>query len=77
MRYVRGRGMFEILLDCKPEELQQNAERISVSLEQKNVEEFIRTLKKRVPELTVAQEKQLHKLGRQILKRFNMKPLKD
>jgi len=69
--------VFEILLTCKPEELQQNAERISVSLESENVEEYIRALKKRVPELTVEQEKKLHKLGRKILKQFNMKPIRD
>ena len=51
------KNMFEILLTCKPEELQQNAEQISTYLESKNAEEFIRILKKRVPELTVIQEK--------------------
>jgi len=58
--------MFEELLTCKTEELQQNAERISASLESSNdAEAFIRTLKTRVPELTVEQEKRLHRLGRQ------------
>jgi len=71
------KNMFEILLTCKTEELQQNAERISKSLESENVEEFIHTLKKRVPELTVIQEKKLHKLGRKILKQFNMKPIRE
>ena len=68
--------MFDAILTCKVEELQENAERISVFLEPDDVEVFIRTLWTRVPELTVAQEKELHKLGRKILKRFNMKPIK-
>ena len=69
--------MFEILLTCKTEELQKNAEMISASLESNNdVETFIRALKTRVPELTVEQEKRLHKLGRRILKQFNMKPIR-
>jgi len=53
--------MFEILLTCKPEELQQNAERISMSLELENAEEYIRALKKRVPELTVEETKKWRK----------------
>ena len=69
--------MFEILLSCKIDELYQYAEVISKSLEQKDVETFIRTLWKRVPELSVPQEKQLHKLGRKILKQFSMKPIRD
>ena len=48
-----------------------------MSLKLENVEEFICALKKRVPELTVEQEKKLHKLGRKILKQFNMKPIRD
>ena len=69
--------MFDILLTCEIEELQQNAEQIVPSLEKENVEKFIRTLWERVPELTVAQEKQLHKFGRKLLKQHNMKAIRD
>ena len=69
--------MFEILLTCKIEELYQHAEQISKKIEKENVEPFIRTLWKRVPELSVPQEKKLHKLGRKILKQFDMKPIRD
>ena len=69
--------MFEILLSCKIEELYQHAEQISKKLEKENVEPFIRTLWKRVPELSVPQEKKLHAFGRRILKQFDMKPIRD
>ena len=69
--------MFEILITCSVEDLYKEAENISKSLKKNDVEMFIRTLKKRVPELTVEQEKKLHKLGRKILKQFNMKPIRD
>ena len=69
-------SMFDIFLTCKAEELQKKAEQISVSLKQDEVETFLQTLWTRVPELTVAQEKELHKLGRKILKRFDMKPIR-
>ena len=69
--------MFEILLSCKPEELQYHAERIAQELRQEDVEPFIRTLWKRVPELSVEQEKKLHQLGRKTLKRFHMSRIRD
>ena len=69
--------MFEILLTCKIEELYQHAEQISKKIEKENVEPFIRTLWRRVPELSVPQEKKLHKLGRKILKQFDMKPIRE
>lgn len=69
--------MYNILLTCKPEELLKNTELIfdSISTEA-DAETVIRTLWKRVPELTEQQEKELHKLGRKIRKKFNMKPVK-
>ena len=69
--------MFEIVLTCKIEELYQHAEQISKTLKKEDVEPFIRTLWKRVPELSVSEEKKLHKLGRKILKQFDMKPIRD
>lgn len=69
--------MFEILLTCKPEQLQSYAEEISQDLQAEDVELFIRTLWKRVPELSVEQEKKLHQLGRKILKRFHMSRIRD
>jgi hypothetical protein len=69
--------MFDILLTCKPDELQKHAELIASTVEKDDVETFIRTLWKRVPELTVEQEKELHKLGRRVLKKFGMHRIKD
>ena len=68
--------MFEKLLTCKTEELYWHAEEISKHIEKDDVEPFIRALWKRVPELTVPQEKKLHQLGRKLLKQFGMKPIK-
>ena len=70
--------MYDILTVCKPEELQRYSEELSVNLETaEDAEKFIRILWKRVPELTEQQEKELHKLGRKIRKRFHMKPIRD
>lgn len=69
--------MFDELTTCKPEELQEYAERIAKMLNDDNAETFIRTLWKRVPELTNEQEKRLHQLGRKVRKRFNMKPIRE
>lgn len=63
--------MFKELLNCSVDELQQYAEKMSLTLKEENVELFIRTLWKRVPELNVEQEKNIHRLGRKILKQFN------
>lgn len=68
--------MFEILSVCKPEELLQYAEQFYPLLENEaDAEKLIRILWKRVPELTIQQEKELHKLGRKIRKKFGMKPI--
>ena len=70
--------VYDILTVCKPEELQRYSEELSVNLETaEDAEKFIRILWKRVPELTEQQEKELHKLGRKIRKRFHMKPIRD
>lgn len=69
--------MFDELTTCKPEELQECAERIAKMLNDDNAETFIRTLWNRVPELTNEQEKRLHQLGRKVRKRFNMKPIRE
>ena len=70
--------MYEILTICKPEELLRYSEELSVQLETaEEAEKFIRILWKRVPELTVQQEKELHQLGRKVRKRFHMKPIRD
>jgi len=69
--------MFDELITCAVEDLYKEAEDISKTLKKEDVETFIRTLKKRVPELTVVQEKELHRLGRKILKQFDMKPIRD
>lgn len=68
--------MFDELKTCKPEELQEYAERIAMMLNADNAETFIRILWNRVPELTSAQEKILHQLGRKVRKRFHMKPVR-
>lgn len=68
--------MFEILSVCKPEELLQYAEQFySLIRSEEDAEKLIRTLWNRVLELTIQQEKELHKLGRKIRKKFNMKPV--
>lgn len=70
--------MFEIISTCKPEELMYNTEQLFPSLgNAEDAEKLIRILWKRVPELTVPQEKELHKLGRKIRKKFNMKPIRE
>ncbi len=69
--------MFEILLTCTTQELQKYAEEISQDIQKDDVETFIRTLWKRVPDLSVEQEKKLHQLGRRVLKRFNMGRIRD
>lgn len=70
--------MFEIISTCKPEELLHCTEQLFPSLKSaEDAEKLIRILWKRVPELTVPQEKELHKLGRKIRKKFNMKPIRE
>lgn len=49
--------MFDELTTCKPEELQEYAERIAQTLNADNAETFIRILWNRVSELTDEQEK--------------------
>ena len=68
--------MFDELKTCKPEELQEYAERIAKMLNADNAETFIRILWNRVPELTSKQEERLHQLGRKVRKRFNMEPIR-
>lgn len=69
--------MFDELTACRPEELQEHAERIAKTLHVDNAEAFIRILWKRVPELTDEQERGLHQLGRKVRKQFNMKPIRE
>lgn len=69
--------MFQILLNCKNEEILYNAEQLFLFIKSKEeAEQFIRVLWKRVPELTEQQEKEIHKIGRKIRKKFKMKPIK-
>ena len=69
--------MFKDILSCKISELNGIIEEYYYSLETKEEAELlIRTIWKRVPELNVQQEKEIHKLGRLIRKKFNMKPVK-
>ena len=68
--------MFDELTACRPEELQEHAERIAKTLKVDNAEAFIRILWKRVPELTDEQERRLHQLGRKVRKQFHMKPIR-
>ncbi|MDO5521906.1 MAG: hypothetical protein Q4G58_15535 [bacterium] len=69
--------MFDLLLTCTTEELYHNAELLAEELSSEAMaEEFIRTLFKRVPDLTEIQEKELHRLGRKVRKKFGMKPIK-
>lgn len=59
------------------DELYKNTERIFASIKtEAEAEIVIRILWGRVSELTEEQEKELHKLGRKIRKKFNMKPVK-
>lgn len=68
--------MFDMLLTCNIEDLLSYTEQLSESLkDSEEASKLIRVLWKRVPELTIEQEKQLHKLGRKIRKRFHMKPV--
>lgn len=69
--------MFDKLTTCKPEELQEHAERIAKMLNADNAEAFICILWSRVPELTDEQEKRLHQLGRKVRKQFHMKPIRE
>ena len=68
--------MFDELKTCKPEELQEYAERIAKMLNADNAETFIRILWNRVPELTSKQEERLHQVGRKVRIRFHMKPIR-
>lgn len=68
---------FDELLTCKIDNLQEVAEKISLTIEKEDVETFIRTIWERVPELTEEQEKKIHKFGRTVLKKFNMKRIKE
>lgn len=69
--------MYDILLTCKAEELLNNTERLFDEIKtEQDAETVIRMLWKRVPELTEQQEKELHRLGRKIRKKFKMKPVK-
>lgn len=69
--------MYDVFLTCKPEELlyyfEQEFDSIRTEAE---AEMVIRLLWNRVPELTEQQEKELHKLGRKLRKKYNMKPVK-
>lgn len=69
--------MFDVLLTCKPEELLHYFEQEFDSIKtEAEAETVIRLLWSRVPELTEQQEKELHKLGRKLRKKYNMKPVK-
>ena len=68
---------WNVLLTCKPEELLKETEQLFDLIKtEAEAETVIRMLWVRVPELTEQQEKELHKLGRKIRKKFNMKPVK-
>ena len=69
--------MIDELKTCRPEELQEHAERIARTLHADNAEAFIRILWQRVPELTDEQERRLHQLGRKVRKQFHMKPIRE
>lgn len=70
--------MFEKISTCTLEELLRTTEILSNQIENtEDAEILIRMLWKRVPELTVEQEKELHKLGRKIRKKFNMQPIRE
>lgn len=74
----KGDSILEIISTCRPEELLRYTEMLSKQIETvEEAEKLIRMLWKRVPELTVQQEKELHKLGRKIRKRFNLKPIRE
>lgn len=69
--------MFEKVRTCEIKELLQIAEEFSTVLKTaEEAEAFLRILWKRVPELSPQQEKELHKVGRKIRKKFHMKALK-
>ena len=68
--------MFAILRDCKTEDLYKNAEELAGELDSEEMAKGrIIALFLRAPELTEAQEKELHKLGRKVRKRLSMKPV--
>lgn len=74
----KGNNMFEIISTCRPEELLRYTEILSTQIEiAEDAEKLIRMLWKRVPELTVQQERDLHKLGRKIRKKFHLKPIRE
>lgn len=58
------------LTTCRTKEVAQHAERISICINQDNALIFIKTLKERAPELTVAQIKRVERLIKQIEKIF-------
>jgi hypothetical protein len=69
--------MFDVLSTCQPEELLHCFEQIFDTIETEvEAETVIRLLQKRATELTDQQEKEIHKLGRKLRKKFNMKPVK-
>lgn len=69
--------MFEKVRTCEVKELLQIAQEFSTDLKTSEEKEtFLRILWERVFELSPQQEKELHKVGRKIRKKFLMKPLK-
>lgn len=71
-------NMFEILRDCKTDDLYKNAEKLASELvSEEEARKWIIALFQRVPELTEVQERELHKLGRKVRKKFGMKPVRN
>ena len=69
--------MYDVLLTCKPDELLEKTIKVFDSInKEEDAEKVIVMLWSRVSELTEKQEKELHKVGRKIRKKFNMKPVK-
>lgn len=70
--------MFEIISTCRPEELMRYTEMLYTQIETaEDAEKLLCMLWKRVPELTIQQENDIHKLERSIRKRFHLKPIRE
>jgi len=54
--------LFNHLQKCRPKDISQHAERIAICFNNKNANEFISILEKRIPHLTSSQQTRLNKL---------------
>lgn len=54
------------LQKCKPREVAQHAERVSICFNNENADEFIKVLEKRIADLTTSQQTRINKLMKKL-----------